>query len=142
MASLGVLRLLLTYNVTAGPAKMFRDRLDVRSQSQCKSRSVTLVPFPRAWYIRKPNLIAIGYVLFAMLMATYLWVMMARENRRREEMVTNSKGNALLEGYERRFRLGDRSIYSTLNQPESRCHRVFSSRCDPTAFPGLRKGDL
>lgn len=63
-------------------------------------------------------------------------------NRRREEMVTNSKGNALLEGYERRFRLGDRSIYSTLNQPESRCHRVFSSRCDPTAFPGLRKGDL
>ena len=79
MASLDVLRLLLTYNVTAGSAKMFRDRLDVRSQSQCKSRSVTLVPFPRAWYIRKPNLIAIGYVLFAMLMATYLWVMMARE---------------------------------------------------------------
>ncbi|KIJ17683.1 hypothetical protein PAXINDRAFT_111174 [Paxillus involutus ATCC 200175] len=34
---------------------------------------------------RIPNLIAIGYLLFAILVTTYLWVMMARENERRQK---------------------------------------------------------
>jgi len=68
-------------------------------------------PSLRAYLYRKPNLIAIGYVLFAILMATYLWVMMARENRRRETVLANSKEDCSLETDEERIRLGDRSIY-------------------------------
>ncbi|KAF8555229.1 MFS general substrate transporter [Imleria badia] len=60
---------------------------------------------------RKPNLIAIGYVLFAILMATYLWVMMARENKRREVVLANNKGDDRVETDEERLRLGDRSIH-------------------------------
>lgn len=60
---------------------------------------------------RKPNLIAIGYVLFAISMATYLWLMMARENKRREEILANSKEGDWLETNEERLRLGDRSIH-------------------------------
>lgn len=68
-------------------------------------------PSLSAYLYRKPNLIAIGYVLFAILMATYLWVMMARENRRREAVLANSKEDFSLETDEERIRLGDRSIY-------------------------------
>lgn len=60
---------------------------------------------------RKPNLIAIGYVLFAILMATYLWVMMSRENKRREAVLATSKKDDWAETDEERFMLGDRSIH-------------------------------
>ncbi|KAH0831938.1 major facilitator superfamily domain-containing protein [Lanmaoa asiatica] len=68
-------------------------------------------PTLSAHLYRKPNLIAIGYVLFAILMATYLWVMMARENKRREALLANSKEDDWLETDEERIRLGDRSIH-------------------------------
>ncbi|KAG1742389.1 major facilitator superfamily domain-containing protein [Suillus paluster] len=57
---------------------------------------------------RKPNLIAIGYLLFAIAMTTYLWVMMSWENRRRDRLL--SKGEAKEETEEDRIRLGDRSV--------------------------------
>ncbi|KAF9242592.1 major facilitator superfamily domain-containing protein [Melanogaster broomeanus] len=60
---------------------------------------------------RTPNLIAIGYLLFAILMATYLWVIMARENKRRERLLADRKGDDLSEADEDKLRLGDRSIY-------------------------------
>ncbi|KAG2070393.1 MFS general substrate transporter [Suillus decipiens] len=57
---------------------------------------------------RKPNFIAIGYLLFAIMMTTYLWVMMSVENRRRDRLL--SKGEAKEETEEERIRLGDRSV--------------------------------
>lgn len=68
-------------------------------------------PTLNAHLYRKPNLIAIGYVLFAILTATYLWVMMARENKRREALLASSKEKNWLETDEERLRLGDRSIH-------------------------------
>ncbi|KAG2039597.1 MFS general substrate transporter [Suillus americanus] len=57
---------------------------------------------------RTPNLIAIGYLLFAIVMTTYLWVVMSVENRRRDRLL--SKGEAKEETEEERIRLGDRSV--------------------------------
>lgn len=57
---------------------------------------------------RTPNLIAIGYLLFAIAMTTYLWVVMSVENRRRDRLL--SKGEAKEESEEERIRLGDRSV--------------------------------
>ncbi|KAF8443061.1 major facilitator superfamily domain-containing protein [Boletus edulis BED1] len=73
--------------------------------------SLVYRPSLSAHIYRKPNLIAIGYVLFAILMAAYLWVMMARENKRRDAILANAKEDDLLETEEERLRLGDRSIY-------------------------------
>lgn len=36
---------------------------------------------------RKPNIIAIGYVCFGIAAATYLWIAMSRENRRRDAIL-------------------------------------------------------
>ncbi|KAG6376968.1 hypothetical protein JVT61DRAFT_1008 [Boletus reticuloceps] len=44
-------------------------------------------------------------------MAAYLWVMMARENKRRDAILADAKGDDLLETEEERLRLGDRSIH-------------------------------
>ncbi|KAG8214481.1 major facilitator superfamily domain-containing protein [Butyriboletus roseoflavus] len=68
-------------------------------------------PTLSAQLYRMPNLIAIGYVLFAILMATYLWVMMARENKRREAVLASSKEDDWIETDEERLRFGDRSIH-------------------------------
>lgn len=68
-------------------------------------------PALSAQLYHKPNLIAIGYLLFAISMATYLWVMMARENKRREAVLTSSKEGDWLETDEERLRSGDRSIH-------------------------------
>ena len=67
-------------------------------------------PSLSAHVYRKPNLIAIGYVLFAILMATYLWVVMARENKRRDAILAGKEGS-WLETDEEKVRLGDRSIH-------------------------------
>ncbi|KAF9220957.1 MFS general substrate transporter [Gyrodon lividus] len=69
-------------------------------------------PSLSSYLYRTPNLIAIGYLLSAIVMATYLWVMMARENKRRERLLAdcNSKGD-LLETDEDKLRLGDHSIF-------------------------------
>ncbi|KAJ7604012.1 major facilitator superfamily domain-containing protein [Roridomyces roridus] len=52
---------------------------------------------------RKGNIISIGYLLFAVVVTTYLWVWMAAENRRRDKIVAED-----LEGDE--YRLGDHSV--------------------------------
>ncbi|KIK47235.1 hypothetical protein CY34DRAFT_799590 [Suillus luteus UH-Slu-Lm8-n1] len=57
---------------------------------------------------RTPNLIAIGYLLFAIVMTTYLWVVMKAENRKRDCLL--SKGEAKEETEEERIMLGDRSV--------------------------------
>ncbi|KAG1822985.1 MFS general substrate transporter [Suillus subaureus] len=57
---------------------------------------------------RTPNLIAIGYLLFAIVMTTYLWRVMSAENRRRDGLL--SQGEAKEETEEERIRLGDRSV--------------------------------
>lgn len=57
---------------------------------------------------RTPNLIAIGYLLFAIMMTTYLCVVMSVENRRRDGLL--SKGEAKEETEEESIRLGDRSV--------------------------------
>ncbi|EPQ54440.1 MFS general substrate transporter [Gloeophyllum trabeum ATCC 11539] len=57
---------------------------------------------------RKPNIITIGYLVFAIAVTTYLWVWMARENRRRDCLMQQSKES--LPDDEERVRLGDRAI--------------------------------
>ncbi|KAI5123157.1 hypothetical protein M0805_000860 [Coniferiporia weirii] len=65
---------------------------------------------------RKPHIIAIGYVCFALAVASYLWWAMARENRRREralghgENKEGGKVGMLEDSEEERIRLGDRHI--------------------------------
>ncbi|KAJ7672731.1 major facilitator superfamily domain-containing protein [Mycena rosella] len=63
----------------------------------------------------RTHIIAIGYLLFAAAVATYLWVWMARENKRRDLLVANDgKGRDLDAGEEDRVqqeRLGDRSVF-------------------------------
>jgi hypothetical protein len=58
----------------------------------------------------KPNLISIGYLLFAILMTTYLWVAMDRENRRRDRLLSQGE-TEIKETEEDRIRLGDRSLH-------------------------------
>jgi len=62
---------------------------------------------------RTPHIIAIGYLLFAAAVATYLWVWMSRENQRRD-LLAASRGkehdlDSADEAQERR--LGDRSVF-------------------------------
>ncbi|TFK52616.1 MFS general substrate transporter [Heliocybe sulcata] len=57
---------------------------------------------------RKPHIITIGYLTFAIAMTTYLWVWMAKENHRRDVLLEQSK-EPVPEG-EERIRLGDRAV--------------------------------
>jgi hypothetical protein len=57
---------------------------------------------------RSPNLISIGYLLFAILMTTYLWVTMSWENKRRDRLLSDD--TKVEETEDDRIRLGDRSI--------------------------------
>ncbi|KAJ7175883.1 major facilitator superfamily domain-containing protein [Mycena filopes] len=56
---------------------------------------------------RKPHIIAIGYLLFAAGVATWLWVSMARENKRRDRLAAGRGKEGLDEQED--LRLGDRS---------------------------------
>ncbi|KAJ3575344.1 hypothetical protein NP233_g1151 [Leucocoprinus birnbaumii] len=62
---------------------------------------------------RKPHLIAIGYLLFSVLVASYLWWWMSKENKRRAEILRDRKekgedGPEL--SPEEKQRLGDRAL--------------------------------
>ncbi|KAJ7935667.1 major facilitator superfamily domain-containing protein [Mycena leptocephala] len=60
---------------------------------------------------RKPHIIAIGYLLFAAAVATYLWVWMSRENKRRDLLAADrKKGSLEAEDEVQEQRLGDRSV--------------------------------
>ncbi|KAI6147492.1 major facilitator superfamily domain-containing protein [Pisolithus tinctorius] len=69
-------------------------------------------PSLSAHLCRKPNLIAIGCLLFAILATCYLWVMMARENRKRLMLLAEGKID-YFETEEERIRLDVRSIHYT-----------------------------
>ncbi|KAJ8587271.1 MFS general substrate transporter [Rhizopogon salebrosus TDB-379] len=58
---------------------------------------------------RSPNLISIGYLLFAILMTTYLWVAMSWENKRRDRLLSGD--TKVEETEDDRIRLGDRSVH-------------------------------
>ncbi|KAJ6559172.1 major facilitator superfamily domain-containing protein [Mycena vulgaris] len=61
---------------------------------------------------RKPHIISIGYLLFAAAVATYLWVWMSRENKRRDLLAANSSKERKLDDEDDKLqqRLGDRSV--------------------------------
>lgn len=65
---------------------------------------------------RKPHIIAIGYVCFAVAVAGYLWWAMDRENRQRNEKIASRKSEELTgkrgseDEEELRWRLGDRHV--------------------------------
>lgn len=64
---------------------------------------------------RKPHIIAIGYLCFAILAASYLWISMSRENKRRDAVLAAAKGEELQEAKtlgqnEERRREGDRHV--------------------------------
>lgn len=69
-------------------------------------------PSLSAHLYRKPNLIAIGYLLFAIFATCYLWIMMAWENRRRQMLLAEGTVGCC-ETEEDKVRLGDRSIHYT-----------------------------
>lgn len=61
-----------------------------------------------AHHYRKPHIIAIGYLSFAILVASYLWVWMDRENKRRDQLVSYPEGKETAVAEEDSIRLGDR----------------------------------
>ena len=59
---------------------------------------------------RKPHIIAIGYLLFAILVTLYLSVWMSRENKRRDAVLAESKETEPLSSEERHAQ-GDKSLH-------------------------------
>ncbi len=60
-------------------------------------------------HFRKPHIIAIGYLTFAIVMASTLWHFMASENRRRAEIIAAGKDEEV--DRETKVFLGDREIH-------------------------------
>ncbi|KZP33539.1 MFS general substrate transporter [Athelia psychrophila] len=63
---------------------------------------------------RKPHIIAIGYLLFAIVVATYLWINMAYENKRRDRILSengNEEGSSVNATKEGDVNLGDRDVH-------------------------------
>ncbi|KAH9047698.1 major facilitator superfamily domain-containing protein [Lactarius hengduanensis] len=66
-------------------------------------------PAYSAHRFRKPHIIAIGYLTFSIVIASGLWFRMARENRRREEIIAAGKDEEV--DYETKVLLGDRDVH-------------------------------
>ncbi|KAL0961157.1 hypothetical protein HGRIS_006129 [Hohenbuehelia grisea] len=68
-----------------------------------------------AHQFRKPHIIAIGYLVFGALVAAYLWFWMARENRRRDHILSQSTDEKVHEKKDYAtpevIRAGDRDIH-------------------------------
>ncbi|KJA21187.1 hypothetical protein HYPSUDRAFT_42307 [Hypholoma sublateritium FD-334 SS-4] len=60
---------------------------------------------------RKPHIIAIGYLLFAILVTLYLSIWMNRENKRRDAVLAESKEEIEPLSSEERQKQGDRSLH-------------------------------
>ncbi|ESK95026.1 mfs transporter [Moniliophthora roreri MCA 2997] len=61
---------------------------------------------------RKPHIIAIGYLLFAAAVSTYLWLRMSRENARRERILSDeSLADQVSLDEKQRLILGDRDVH-------------------------------
>ncbi|EIM85805.1 MFS general substrate transporter, partial [Stereum hirsutum FP-91666 SS1] len=59
---------------------------------------------------RKPHIISIGYLVFAIVIASVLWAWMSRENRRREREISDGEGWDESTSPEKAVELGDRHI--------------------------------
>ncbi|THH16559.1 hypothetical protein EW146_g4101 [Bondarzewia mesenterica] len=66
-------------------------------------------PAYSAHHFRKPHIISIGYLVFSVAVASYLWTWMARENRRRSRLI--AEGRAEHVDREAKVHLGDRDVY-------------------------------
>ncbi|KAF9046565.1 major facilitator superfamily domain-containing protein [Panaeolus papilionaceus] len=62
-----------------------------------------------AHHFRVPHIIAIGYLLFSVLVTIYLWNWMGKENAARDLVAHESKDHGMLSTPEERQRLGDRN---------------------------------
>jgi hypothetical protein len=62
-----------------------------------------------AHHFRKPHTVAIGYLIFAIAMASTLWYFMASENRRRAKIIAAGKVEEV--DRETKVLLGDREIH-------------------------------
>jgi hypothetical protein len=62
-----------------------------------------------AHHFRKPHTVAIGYLTFAITMASALWYFMASENRRRAKIIAAGKDEEV--DRETKVLLGDREIH-------------------------------
>jgi hypothetical protein len=60
-------------------------------------------------HYRKPHIIAIGYLLFAITAASYLWVQMHRENKRRNRWLNEGNEEAIVQDAEDKLS-GDRDV--------------------------------
>jgi len=61
-------------------------------------------------HYRKPHIIAIGYLVFAIITASYLWVWMRHENKRRDRLVDEGHEEAVGQETRDKLRLGDRDV--------------------------------
>ena len=68
-------------------------------------------PSLQAHRFRTPHIIAIGYLLFSVLVTIYLWTWMSRENKRRDLVLSQEKGDAEVLTIADRQRLGDRDLH-------------------------------
>ncbi|KIK01867.1 hypothetical protein K443DRAFT_132091 [Laccaria amethystina LaAM-08-1] len=67
-------------------------------------------PSLQAHRFRTPHIISIGYLLFSVLVTLYLWTWMGRENKRRDLVLSQEKGDAEFLASADRQRLGDRDL--------------------------------
>lgn len=68
-------------------------------------------PSLQAHRFRTPHIIAIGYLLFSVLVTIYLWTWMSRENKRRDLVLAQEEGDAEVLTSADRQRLGDRDLH-------------------------------
>ncbi|KAI0051402.1 MFS general substrate transporter [Auriscalpium vulgare] len=66
-------------------------------------------PAYAAHHFRKPHIIAVGYLLFAVAVASALWVWMDRENRRREAVIVAGEDEEV--DFDTKVLLGDREVH-------------------------------
>lgn len=59
---------------------------------------------------RKPHIIAIGYLVFAVAVASALWFWMDRENKRRAAVIATGNADAPLD-FDTKVLLGDREVH-------------------------------
>ena len=80
--------------------------------NRCAPTSVLIYrPSLQAHRFRTPHIIAIGYLLFSVLVTLYLWTWMSRENKRRDLVLGQEKGDAEVLTSADRQRLGDRDLH-------------------------------
>jgi hypothetical protein len=59
---------------------------------------------------RKPHIISIGYLAFAVLVAVYLWAWMNKENKRRDALIKSGEDKDQLDDAAERVDQGDKHV--------------------------------